>query len=46
MISQTSEHSEHDITYSADNVVLFKCDGRNRLAQGGAGVAAWNDEIL
>lgn len=25
--------------------MLFKCDGRNRLAQGGAGVAAWN-EIL
>lgn len=25
--------------------MLFKCDGRNRLAQGGADVAAWN-EIL
>lgn len=35
----------HDITYYEYNVMLFKCDGRNRLAQGGAGVTARN-EIL
>lgn len=26
----------HDITHYEYNVMLFKCDGRNRLAQGGA----------
>lgn len=42
---ETSESTVHDITYYEYNVMLFKCDGRNRLAQGGAAVAACN-EIL
>lgn len=42
---KTSESTVHDITYYEYNVKLFKCDGRNRLAQGGAGVTARN-EIL
>ncbi len=44
-ICETSETAVHDITYYEYNVMLFKCDGRNRLAQGGAGVTARN-EIL
>ena len=35
-ICETSETTVHDITYYEYNVMLFKCDGRNRLAQGGA----------
>lgn len=42
---KTSETAVHDITYYEYNVMLFKCDGRNRLAQVGAGVTACN-EIL
>lgn len=42
---ETSESTVHDITYYEYNVMLFKCDGRNRLTQGGAAVAACN-EIL
>lgn len=42
---KTSETAVHDITYYEYNVMLFKCDGRNRLTQGGAGVTACN-EIL
>ena len=44
-IIETSETTVHDITHYEYNVMLFKCDGRNRLARGGAGVAACN-EIL
>lgn len=44
-IWKTSETTVHDITYYEYNVTLFKCDGRNRLAQGGVGVTARN-EIL
>jgi len=44
-ICETSETAVHDITYYKYNVKLFKCDGRNRLAKGGAGVTACN-EIL
>lgn len=42
---ETSETTVHDITHYEYNVMLFKCDGRNRLARGGAGVTACN-EIL
>lgn len=44
-ISKTSESALHDIAYYEYNVMLFKCDGRNRLAQGGAGATVCN-EIL
>ena len=44
-IMATSETTVHDITHYEYNVMLFKCDGRNRLARGGAGVTACN-EIL
>lgn len=44
-IIETSETTVHDITHYEYNVMLFKCDGRNRLARGGAGVTACN-EIL
>lgn len=42
---KTSECTVHDITDYEYNVKLFKCDGTNRSAQGGAGVTARN-EIL
>lgn len=35
-ICETSETTVHNITYYEYNVMLFKCDGRNRLARGGA----------
>lgn len=41
----TTECTVHGITDYGYNVKLFKCDGRNRSAQGGAGVTARN-EIL
>lgn len=44
-IGKTSESAVHDIAYYEYNVMLFKCDGRNRLAQGGAGATVCN-EIL
>lgn len=34
-IGETSQSAVHDITYYEYNVMLFKCDGRNRLARGG-----------